>query len=262
MDELSSFFFSRYSLVVAQNNEDRETCFSTRHEVYCEEMNFEKERSTGLEIDRYDDYSVNCYIKHLPTGDCAGTIRIIMPAIRNQALPLEEKCIHAIEDKALVPAQLGRTSICEISRLAIPKSFRVRQLKAKAPFKPSGKQKVSKAESVLLEHIPYLSLALYFIALSICVEQEMEYAYVLMEPKLARRLKMFGFNFERLGDPIDYNGLRAVYRIKPKSIESELTPALRSFLLRIKNDLAGSLTENMFGASMKVEEEFTASKAA
>ena len=90
----------------------------------------------------------------------------------------------------------------------------------------------------------------------------MEYAYVLMEPKLARRLKMFGFNFERLGDPIDYNGLRAVYRIKPKSIESELTPALRSFLMRIKSDLAGSLTENMFGSTMKAEEEFTASKAA
>ena len=53
-----------------------------------------------------------------------------------------------------------------------------------------------------------------------------------------------------------------MYRIKPKSIESELTPALRSFLMRIKSDLAGSLTENMFGSTMKAEEEFTASKAA
>ena len=35
----------------------------------------------------------------------------------------------------------------------------------------------------------------------------------MMEPKLARRLRIFGITFHQLAEPIEHRGLRAPYRL-------------------------------------------------
>lgn len=226
---ISQFFFSRYSLVIAKTEEEKEISFRARHHVYCEEMQFEETNSEQQEVDQYDDFSVNCYIKHLPTGKCAGTIRLVLPNHANQSLPLGRFLPEEHEVKKAESCSHQVRTICEISRLAIPKAFRLRQLKSNIVAPEKLLDSPYSATDFNLNHFPYLSIALYFMAASICMSENVKHAYVLMEPKLARRLKMFGIHFDQVGEPIQLNGLRAPYRIQSAMLATTLIQPLKDF---------------------------------
>lgn len=251
---ISQFFFSRYALVVAKTDKEKEISFRTRHHVYCEEMQFEKTNSEQQEVDQYDEFSVNCYIKHLPTGKCAGTIRLVLPNNAEQSLPLDKFLPDEHEVKSATSCNRKVRTICEISRLAIPKAFRLRQLKSNivAPEKLVGSP--YSASDFNLNHFPYLSIALYFMIASIGIKENVKHAYVLMEPKLARRLKMFGIHFEQVGEPINHNGVRAPYRIAPgvlinnliaplKDFQESVDNAIKPMLNNIRSECDGSVDE-------------------
>jgi len=239
---ISDFFFSRYELVIANEESEKQESYKTRHKVYCEEMNFEQTNATALEKDKFDDRAINCYIKHLPTGECAGTIRLVLPTNAGLSLPLEEKCKDAFEDGTLLPSNLAPQSVCEISRLAIPREFRVRQMRSKIlPSEKLEKAKKKSTTSFNLEHFPYLSIALYLMATSVCQHLNVEHAYVLMEPKLARRMKAFGIHFEPVGEAIEFNGKRMPYRLSPSVLLEEIAKPLKGFHMKIHNRLQNAL---------------------
>ena len=205
-------------------------------------MNFEQTNATALEKDKFDDRAINCYIKHLPTGECAGTIRLVLPTNAGLSLPLEEKCKDAFEDGTLLPSNLAPQSVCEISRLAIPREFRVRQMRSKIlPSEKLEKAKKKSTTSFNLEHFPYLSIALYLMATSVCQHLNVEHAYVLMEPKLARRMKAFGIHFEPVGEAIEFNGKRMPYRLSPSVLLEEIAKPLKGFHMKIHNRLQNAL---------------------
>ncbi|WP_232369547.1 MULTISPECIES: PEP-CTERM/exosortase system-associated acyltransferase [unclassified Alteromonas] len=235
---ITRFFFSRYELVVANDNADKAVSYKTRHKVYCEEMKFEQENPQAIEKDKFDDRAINCYIKHLPTGECAGTIRLVLPTEQGLLLPLEEKCSDAIKDDGLLPSNLVPDSVCEISRLAIPREFRERQLRTSVfkLNKTSSKFK-GRTKSSSMDQLPYLSVALYLMALSLCLKLDIKHAYVLMEPKLARRLRSFGINFTSVGDEVEFNGKRVPYRISASKLVDSLTKPLNGFYREIDNEL-------------------------
>ncbi|WP_394220338.1 PEP-CTERM/exosortase system-associated acyltransferase [Alteromonas gracilis] len=241
-ESISSFFFSRYELVIANEESEKQVSYKTRHKVYCEEMKFEQKNATALEKDKFDDRSINCYIKHLPTGECAGTIRLVLPTEAGLALPLEEKCADVIGDGALLPSSMAPHSVCEISRLAIPKEFRMRQLRSR--ILPSDKlEKLKKKKNVPfnIEHFPYLSIALYLMATSVCLHLNVKHAYVLMEPKLARRMKAFGINFTPVGGAIEFNGKRMPYRLSTHVFLEDLAKPLKGFQRTINSELQSAL---------------------
>jgi len=241
-ESISNFFFSRYELVIANEESEKQVSYKTRHKVYCEEMNFEQKNAAALEKDRFDDRAINCFIKHLPTGECAGTIRLVLPTEAGLALPLEEKCAEVINDDSLLPSNLSPQSVCEISRLAIPREFRVRQFRSKIlPSQTLDKIKQKKSVPFNLEQFPYLSIALYLMATSICLHLNVKHAYVLMEPKLARRMKAFGINFNSVGEAIEFNGKRVPYRVSPNVLISELAKPLRGFHQKIHSELHSAL---------------------
>lgn len=241
-ESISNFFFSRYELVIANEDNDKQVSYKTRHKVYCEEMNFEQQNAAAIETDKYDDRAINCYIKHRPTGECAGTIRLVLPTEAGLSLPLEEKCAEAFEDSALLPSNCDPLSVCEISRLAIPREFRVRQMRAKIlPSKKLEKIKRKKSTPFNVEHFPYLSIALYLMATSICQHLNVKHAYVLMEPKLARRMKAFGIHFTSVGDAVEFNGKRVPYRVSPNVLARELAKPLKSFHKKIHSELDSAL---------------------
>jgi N-acyl amino acid synthase of PEP-CTERM/exosortase system len=62
-------------------------------------------------------------------------------------------------------------------------------------------------------------------------------SFVMMEPKLNRRLKRFGLPFEQIGDEIDYHGMRAMFFLSRNNFCSQLTPELKELYLQIYNDL-------------------------
>ena len=241
-ESISNFFFSRYELVIANEENEKQVSYKTRHKVYCEEMKFEQKNAASIEKDKYDDRAINCYIKHRPTGECAGTIRLVLPTEAGLSLPLEEKCAESFEDGALLPSSCDPTSVCEISRLAIPREFRVRQMRSKIlPTEKLEKIKQRKSTPFNIEHFPYLSIALYLMATSICQHLNVQHAYVLMEPKLARRMKAFGINFNSVGDAIEFNGKRVPYRVSPNVLASELAKPLQGFHKKIHNKLYSAL---------------------
>lgn len=241
-ESISNFFFSRYELVVANEENEKQVSYKTRHKVYCEEMKFEQKNAAAIEKDKYDDRAINCYIKHRPTGECAGTIRLVLPTEAGLSLPLEEKCAGAFEDGALLPSSCDPTSICEISRLAIPREFRVRQMRSKIlPAKKLEKIKQKKSTPFNVEHFPYLSIALYLMATSICQQLNVKHAYVLMEPKLARRMKAFGIHFNPVGDAVEFNGKRVPYRLSPQVLLEDLAKPLQGFHKQIHNKLRSTL---------------------
>lgn len=243
-EEIVRFFFSRYQLVVAIDEKDKDVSFKTRHKVYCEEMKFEQTRASSLEVDKYDDRAVNCYIKHLPTGECAGTIRLVLPQHGSGALPLEDKFSDAFSCSSLLPSNLVSDGVCEISRLAVPREFRVRQFKTKVlPSEKLAKVKQSKNLKFNIEQLPYLSIALYLMATSVCLHLNMSHAYVLMEPKLARRMKAFGIHFNEVGEAISFKGQRVPYRLSPTTMVSELSNTLKRFQQEVHQSIQPSLNK-------------------
>ncbi len=250
-EEIVRFFFSRYQLVVANDDDEKEVSFKTRHKVYCEEMKFEQTTASSLEIDQYDDRAINCYIKHLPTGECAGTIRLVLPKEEDGSLPLEEKFSDAFSSSSLLPSSLTSEGVCEISRLAVPREFRVRQFKSKVfPRKKLNKIKQSKNLDFNLEHFPYLSIALYLMATSVCLHLNMSHAYVLMEPKLARRMKAFGIHFNEVGEAISFKGKRVPYRLSSTDFQKDLSKTLQRFKREVHDTMQPSLQKMSLGMSM------------
>lgn len=241
-ETITSFFFSRYELVIANEENEKQVSYKTRHKVYCEEMKFEQKNAAAIEKDKYDDRAINCYIKHRPTGECAGTIRLVLPTEAGLSLPLEEKCADGFDDGSLLPSSCDPTSICEISRLAIPREFRVRQMRSKIlPADKLKKIKQKKSTPFNVEHFPYLSIALYLMATSICQHLNIKHAYVLMEPKLARRMKAFGIHFNPVGDAVEFNGKRVPYRLSTNVLLEDLAKPLKSFHKKIHSKLDNAL---------------------
>ncbi|QJR82537.1 PEP-CTERM/exosortase system-associated acyltransferase [Alteromonas pelagimontana] len=237
IDAAASHFFEHFTLVVAHEEDEQRVCFRTRHQVYCEELGFEQQNKTKMEYDEFDEYALSCYIKHKATGDCAGTVRLVMPQHPGQVLPLEHNCPEAIRIDDHSPQRYPRQTICEISRLAIPKRFRRRQ--SDNSLSPVTGKSLHKGfrKSEPGRNFPYLSLALYFFAASICVLRDIENVYVMMEPKLARGLKMLGINFQQLGHEIEYHGQRAAYQLSPEEFMQQISPALQRFQRKIMQEL-------------------------
>lgn len=113
----------------------RETSFRIRHQVYCEELRFEPERESGMETDDFDEHSYHCVIEHKPSGNFAGTVRIVYSDSAEQLLPIEKFCSTAISCEENAPWDFPRNEICEISRLAVPEQFSaVRWINLKVPL--------------------------------------------------------------------------------------------------------------------------------
>lgn len=176
---------------VALNDELRDEVLRTRHQVYCEELNYEPVRPDGRESDTFDDYSDFCLIRHLSSGMVAGCVRLVTPVEKNQPLPLEVHCPGVIQHPDYQPGRFSYSSICEISRLAVPLHFRRRRNEESAEiFKP-----LNQLTDEELRIFPLISMALYLGAGSLGEQKGTEHCFVIMEPRLARSLRWAGIDF-------------------------------------------------------------------
>jgi len=233
---ISRHFSDYLEPVVALNSETKENSYKIRHNVYCEELNFEPVRDNQLETDEFDKFSLPCLVRHKRSFDCAGTVRIVRPLREGQLLPIEKYCLDSITHKTLSPSLFPREQVCEISRLAVPKAFRKRQMD-----KYSGS-----AVGVINEHtysenelrcFPFIALGLYFSAAAMVMHHDIKHTYVMMEPRLARSIKFVGINFEQLGPVVDYHGRRAPYYINPSLFYSSLRPSFRLMFQNIQEQI-------------------------
>jgi N-acyl amino acid synthase of PEP-CTERM/exosortase system len=209
-----------------------------RYRVYCEEFGFEPVESCPgqREKDAYDGQSIHCLITHLPSGDPAGCVRMV-PTPDNAPkaqLPFEKFCGDSLDTALLEEMALDRTTICEISRLAVDRNFRRRSGEHETRFGSPTHLGFSEEEKRTL---PFIAVSAYLAATAITHHTGRTNVFAMMEPFLPRLLNRAGIKFTRVGQDIDYHGLRAPYFIKTQSALNGMNNELKQLYEAIARQL-------------------------
>ncbi|RKF14565.1 PEP-CTERM/exosortase system-associated acyltransferase [Alginatibacterium sediminis] len=239
---ISKHFAQFLEPVVANQTESIEEAFKIRHDVYCEELHFEPMREDKMETDEFDSYSRFCLIKHKPSQNYAGCVRIVTPSSDQELLPIEKYCSQSLQSSPVHPREFDRSNICEISRLAVRPQFRRRRAD-KFEGAASGvinEQTYSEAE---LRCFPFLTIGLYLSIASLAVRTNVDHAFVMMEPRLARSMSFLGIKFQQLGPAVEYHGLRAPYYMSSEMLLNSLPKSFTSLMKSIDGQIENGLLE-------------------
>jgi N-acyl amino acid synthase of PEP-CTERM/exosortase system len=228
-------FREQFQILVADTNELKEEVFKIRYEVYCQELHYESTEKfpSSLEIDPYDEHSIHCLLKHRQSDSYIGCIRLVFPNLKNleHCIPLTKVCKLDLDLK-----QLPANTFGEVSRLAVRGQFRRRTGEAQTPggllIFPHQTDDTKEKRG-----FPIIALSLYLAATCLGVETGMEKVFVLMEPRLARHLRYFGFYFTQIGDFIEFRGKRGPYEILTEAVLNELPAHIIELMNIIRSDL-------------------------
>jgi N-acyl amino acid synthase of PEP-CTERM/exosortase system len=231
-------FREQFQILVADTTELKKEVYNIRYQVYCQELNYESTDKfpNQLETDQYDERSIHCLLRHRSSGIYTGCIRLVFPDPyqSDRSLPLTKVCSLDLDIN-----QLAIHSYGEVSRLAVINQFRRRAGEAETPggllfFSNETKEEREK------RGFPVIALSLYLAATCVGIEAGMERVLVLMEPRLARHLRYFGFNFTQIGDFIEFRGKRGPYQIMTEDVKNNLPAHIVEFLEVIRSDLKES----------------------
>ncbi|WP_412971974.1 PEP-CTERM/exosortase system-associated acyltransferase [Glaciecola sp. MF2-115] len=229
-----SYHFSQFLTPVIANTDYKKECvFKLRHNVYCDELNFEPVREDGLEKDEFDAYSEYSMIQHIKSETFAGTVRVVSPQKEGQLLPIEKYCLDTITESQYSPTNFERHEICEISRLAVPAAFRRRKAD-KFVGAATGSINQFIESDAELRCFPFIAVGLYFAAAALVMKLGKKHTYVMMEPRLARSMGYVGIKFIQIGPVVDYHGKRAPYYINPSLLVSTLSKGFKCMLENIR----------------------------
>lgn len=221
---------------IATNYHLKREVYALRHQVYCEELHFEEEKPDQIETDEFDERAIHCCIRHLSSQNLAGTLRLITSNSLTEQLPIQQFCGQALTNSDLHPDRFLPREICEISRLAVPASFRKRQVDQ---FEGGATGAINEASfsAQELRFFPYIAISLYMSAIAMTYRTRRFHVFVMMEPRLARSLSFVGIYFQPIGPVIEYHGKRAPYYIDSRQIKPGLSPGYRKLLGIIQNAL-------------------------
>lgn len=221
---------------IATTDALRHEVYALRHQVYCEELHFEAEKPDHIETDEFDERSIHCCIRHLGSQNMAGTLRLITSNKADELLPIQQFCNHALTHNELHPNRFLPGEICEISRLAVPASFRKRQIDQ---FDGVATGAINEAtfSAQELRFFPYIAISLYLSAIAMTYKTRRFHTFVMMEPRLARSLNFVGIHFQPIGPVIEYHGKRAPFYIDSRQIKSGLSGGYRKLLTMIQSAL-------------------------
>lgn len=217
--EISEHFPHIFTPKVAETEEERNNTFSIRHDVFSEELGLEQRRETLLETDQFDRYSIHCFLQHRATGKLAGTVRVVRPENENQQLPMQHYLENGFNEEDISPDDLRQDKIAEISRLAVPREFRRKHVKSE--YKKARRSTRSLKNEI--QCYPYVAIGLYFTAMSVLLKNNINHAFIMVEPRLAKSLRFIGFPLEQVGPETDYFGRRAPFYVRVKTIPFKLS---------------------------------------
>jgi len=228
-NNISQHFLSFFTPVLAQTEDEVNAAFKVRHNVFCEELKLFKIEDTAFEKDGYDEYAKQCVIKHQRTQSYAGTVRMIMPSSSEQTLPIEKIALAHITQTQYLPSNFNRDEVCEISRIAIDKSFRRRNLDKYdgAATAVINEETYSEIE---LRCFPLLAVGLYMATAAVCISQGKKHAYFMVEPRLAKSMSYIGIKLVKIGNEFEYVGTRAPYYINNEDFVAHLSPPFKSMM--------------------------------
>lgn len=247
---LSTHFQSYFRVVLADSPELIERAQRIRYDVYCQEFHYEHEDNCpgGLEKDEYDQYSVHCIVVHTPTDTPTGCVRLIRAPRDNPdlLLPLEKYCGYSLTHPTLHPRYLARTSIVEVSRLAVHTTFRRRPGESESPLGRLSSLDFPEAER---RTFPLISLALFAAGAVLLILTQRQNLFVMVEPRLAKRLQATGLPFVQIGDLLDYHGPRAAHYVTIQQILNGMHGELRELYSYVYDSLKADAMQTGFDLS-------------
>ena len=106
-------FKSQFALEVANSEVDKRRAYAVRHEVFREELNYElgEDLDSPLERDKYDRNAILCLLRHRPSGEDAGCLRVAVapPESANRfVFPFEENCGERLNHDLYHPRRFPR----------------------------------------------------------------------------------------------------------------------------------------------------------
>ena len=226
LSDFNKYFYASQAISHQQKNK----VFRLRHKVYCEELNFEPARLSGLEQDDFDRRALHCSLADAQSGELAGTVRLIHCQQDPGPLPIETYFAGRITVPHLSPACFPRQHVCEISRLAVAAQFRRR-------IKDSAAKDLPALSSSSRPFNRYIAIGLYLMATALCLENGYYHGFVTIEPSLARVLQRIGIHFNPIGEAIDFNGKRAPYYLDARDVVANLQPEYRDLMRRLTDQL-------------------------
>lgn len=247
----SDFSFTRhfdeyFQVQLADTADLRARVGLIRYRVYCQEFGFEPlERCPdGIETDEFDDYSTHCLISHRASGLPAACVRLVPPPPDDPLgpMPFEKHCGDSLDRDFFKALNPDRSTVCEISRLAVDGVFRRRHGESRSRFGQVEQLVFSPEERRTL---PYLAISAYLAATAMTLFTGRSNVFAMMEPFLPRLLSLVGIHFRRAGTDIDYHGLRAPYYSSTSDVLASLRPELKELYEHVEGDLRGPLTRSL-----------------
>ena len=201
MTELLDISRQLFAGRVATTPEELSEAYRVRYKVYClEERYFDpRNHRRELEIDVFDDHSLQTLLTYRPSGAVVGVARLVLPAHDSdplEQLPLGSVCSPDLlgDEKLLPPNATG-----ELSRLCVTRDLADEMAKAPPP---------SCAGRDLREVVRQAKLWLMRGFVEMSVMRNITHWVAVMDPKLIASLERLGVYFTPLGPPVEYYGLR------------------------------------------------------
>jgi len=217
-----------FDVSVASTQAQKNSVFSIRYRVYCDEFGYEsvEEFPDEIEFDEFDPQSTHCLITHKPTGKAAGCVRMV-PTYSTEVrdpLPFEKYCADSLDRDFLNQISPSRDTMCEISRLAVDGNFRKR----------AGEQKnrcgiTEEFQSTEEERrtFPLIAISAFLASTALTNLASRTSVFMMTEPFLPKLLSRSGIVVQRAGKDVDYHGVRAPYFITSNEAAKGLRGDLR-----------------------------------
>jgi len=228
-------FLKYFRYVPALTPELRQEVYRIRHNVYCEDLKFEKERENGQETDSYDSHSVYGLVQSASTNEYVGCARLILPNPLNPAepFPVEVSCANTLDRQKFDPMAVPRSTVGEVSRLAVVAAYRRRKGEDRQPAPVSDESFGSKTQP----RFPYIPMALYFGCAALARRHGVDHVLVLTEPRLSGHFRKLGMGIREIGGGIEHRGFRVPSVIDARTFPKDIQFTLRSFYQLIESEI-------------------------
>ncbi len=231
--------FTRYfKIELVITDQQKKEVYGIRYRVYCEEFKYEATDvfPDKLETDEFDKQSQHILIIHKSTGRSAGCVRLV--PVNEEAeggqLPFEKFCKQSLDQELIDSFLLQRNTKCEISRLAVDGAFRRRPGEKATRFGEVDSIDCTKQEQ---RTFSLIAVSAFLAATAITELTNKTNVFAMMEPFLPRLLKRSGIVFERVGNDINYHGIRAPYFIKTQFALENMRPDLKTMYLWVRKQV-------------------------
>ena len=233
LQHYQQYFYAKH----ANTPELKTLAYKLRYKIYAKEYGddvFKTGKDLKIETDEYDDEARHCLLFHKPTHTPIGYIRLVPYNEKSKKpLPLEHICQNNFDKNLISLAELRSKETGEVSRMAIESSFRRRAYDVSFQFRDKGS---SSTDNRRLK-INYLPLCIALMGILSCQESKLSYSVALMEPKLAKLLKMFGIQLRKIGSVVEFHGQRAPFIHYPQGACDHLRAEFRELYSLIKEEL-------------------------